>query len=392
MSTVPIPNSCEELLQAMVSFDTVNSHISGKSDAELELSRYLEGLAKALGLGVHRLPVSGEGFNLLLSYEVAPEAAWLLFESHLDTVSVEAMTIDPFGGHIEGGRLYGRGACDTKGSGAAMLWALKRYAESGERANNAAIVYTLDEEITKTGVRALVEDQLPALGWNIAGAIVGEPTRLRLVVAHNGVVRWRIRTRGLAAHSSDPAQGRSAIGMMTRVIEALEKRYIAALDTVHPLTGKAQCSINMILGGVQINIIPERCEIHLDRRVVPGENPAQVQPAVEQVLDELRRLDESLEVVQEQPDMVDWPLDPEGGEDFAGFVQGVLKEMGMAADLEGVGYGTDASSFSRAQVAAVVLGPGDIAQGHTCDEWIELDQLHRGVEVYQGLMSTPLKH
>ncbi|MBN97776.1 MAG: acetylornithine deacetylase [Gemmatimonadetes bacterium] len=390
MSALRIPSSCPELLQAMVGFDTVNSQISGKSDAELELSRYLEGQAKALGLEARRLPVSGAGFNLLLSHEVDPAAAWLLFESHLDTVSVEGMTIDPFAGHIREGRLYGRGACDTKGSGAAMLWALQRYARIGEGGNNVALLFTLDEEIGKTGVRTFAQRQLPALGWSPAGAIVGEPTRLKLVVAHNGVVRWRLRTRGVAAHSSDPAQGRSAISMMMAVIEALEKRYIAELDTFHPLTGKAQCSINMIHGGVQINIIPEHCEIHLDRRLVPGENPAQVQPAVELLLEEMRQRDETLEVVQEQPEMVDWPLDPAGGEGFARFVQGVLRQLELAADCEGVGYGTDASSLGRAQVATVVLGPGDIAQGHTCDEWIELDQLDRAVEIYQRLMSTPL--
>ena len=125
------PASCAALLQAMVGFDTVNSKISGRPDAELELSCYLDALAQSLDFETRRLPVSGEGFNLLLSHRVDDGAPWLLFESHLDTVSVEGMTLDPFAGRIEGGRLYGRGASDTKGSGAAMLWALKGYAEKG---------------------------------------------------------------------------------------------------------------------------------------------------------------------------------------------------------------------------------------------------------------------
>ena len=92
--------------------------------------------------------------------------------------------------------------------------------------------------------RTFVASQLPNLDWRPVGAIVGEPTRLRAVAAHNGVVRWRIRTEGVAAHSSDPGRGRSAIRMMTEVIEALEERYISRLTTEHPLTGKARCSIN----------------------------------------------------------------------------------------------------------------------------------------------------
>lgn len=380
-------DSCESLLQAMVGFNTVNSAISGKPDAERVLSVYLEAQAEAMRLDTRRLPVTGEGFNLLVSHQVDGRAPWLLFESHLDTVSVDGMTVDPFGGRIADGRMYGRGTCDTKGTGAAMLWALSRYnRRSGP--NNVAVLFTLDEEVGKTGVRTFVASQMPELDWRPAGVIVGEPTRLRAVVAHNGVVRWRIRTEGVAAHSSDPSRGRSAIRMMTEVIGALEERYIARLASEHPLTGRAQCSINLIRGGTQINMIPERCEIHVDRRVVPGEDPDTVIPAVERILEALRTKSPHLTVVQEAPDMVDSPLDPAGGEAFGAFVATVLNSMGLPDGLSGVGYGTDASSFSRAGIPAVVLGPGDIAQGHTANEWIELEQLRAGVEIYYNLMMS----
>ena len=170
-----IHDSCETLLQAMVGFDTVNSAISGRPDAELALSVYLEAQTEAMGLDTRRLPVTGEGFNLLVSHQVDARAPWLLFESHLDTVSVDGMTVDPFGGRIADGRMYGRGTCDTKGTGAAMLWALSRYSR-GTGPNNVAILFTLDEEVGKTGVRTFVASQLPDLDWRPAGVIVGEPT------------------------------------------------------------------------------------------------------------------------------------------------------------------------------------------------------------------------
>lgn len=384
-----IHDSCESLLQAMVGFDTVNTAISGKPHAERALSVYMEGQALAMGLDTRRLPVTGDGFNLLISRQVDSGAPWLLFESHLDTVSVDGMTVDPFEGRVVDGRMYGRGTCDTKGTGAAMLWALSR---SSERIgpNNVAILYTLDEEVGKTGVRTFVASQMPEMDWRPAGVIVGEPTRLRAVVAHNGVVRWRIRTEGVAVHSSDPARGRSAIRTMTEVIGALEERYISQLTSEHPLTGAAQCSINLIRGGTQINMIPEHCEIHVDRRVVPGEDPDTVIPAVERILEELRADNPDLTVVQETPDMVDSPLDPAGGKAFGAFVASVLKSMGLPDGLTGVGYGTDASSFSRAGIPTIVLGPGDIAQGHTADEWIDLGQLNSGVDVYYNLMCSPV--
>ena len=387
-----IHDSCESLLQAMVGFDTVNTAISGKPDAERALSGYMEGQALAMGLDTRRLPVTGDGFNLLVSHQVDARAPWLLFESHLDTVSVDGMTVDPFEGRIADGKMYGRGTCDTKGTGAAMLWALLRYSRrSGP--NNVAVLFTLDEEVGKTGVRTFVASQLPDLDWRPAGVIVGEPTRLQAVVAHNGVVRWRIRTEGVAVHSSDPSRGRSAIRAMMEVIEALEERYIARLASEHPLTGRAQCSINLIRGGTQINMIPEHCEIHVDRRVVPGEDPDSVIPAVERILEALRARSPNLTVFQEAPDMVDSPLDPAGGEAFGAISASVLKSMRLPDGLTGVGYGTNASSFSRAGLPTVVLGPGDIAQAHTADEWIDLNQLRTGVDVYFNLMmSRELTH
>jgi len=384
------PTSCPELLRAMVGFDTVNGNISGRAEAEADLARYLEARAAAWGLEARRLPVKGRGFNLLVSHRVAAGAPWLLFDSHLDTVSAEGMTVEPFAGWIREGRLYGRGACDTKGTGAAILWALQQYAAGGGAANNVALLYSVDEEVSKSGVRSFIEHHLPSLGWKPAGVIIGEPTELKPVVAHNGVVRWRIRTRGRAAHSSDPAQGRSAISMMVKVIEALEARYIPALGAKHAMTGRAQCSINVIRGGVQINVIPEQCEIQLDRRVVPGEEPGQVLPAVERILDELRRADDRLDVTQLEPDNIALPLDPGGSEQFAAFAQAILTQMDLPAELLGVSYGTHGSNFSHAGLPTVVLGPGSVAQAHTHNEWIDLAQLERGAAVYLRLMRSPV--
>lgn len=385
-----LPETCEKLLQQMVAVDTVNGAISGRPHAEMPLALLLESLAQAMGFATTRLPVDDAGFNLLVTHDASPDAPWLLFESHLDTVSAEHMTIDPFAGHIEGGRMYGRGTCDTKGSGAAMLWALKECRRKAAAAGNVAILYTLDEEIGKTGITAFAERHLATLGWRPSGVIVGEPTELRPVVAHNGVVRWTIRTHGVAAHSSDPSRGSSAISMMVRVIDAIESRYIPGLTADHPLTGRAQCSVNVIHGGTQVNIIPESCEIRVDRRVVPGENAHEVVPAVERLLDTLKATCPALAYTQEHA-FIDSPLDPAGSESFIAFVQRVLAGMGLPADAIGAGYGTDASAFARENIPAVVLGPGSIAQAHTRDEWLALDQLHAAVELYGNLMRHPME-
>ncbi|HIB89094.1 TPA: M20 family peptidase [Candidatus Poribacteria bacterium] len=384
-------HSCQELLQAMIAFNTVNSNISGELDAELALSQFLESQANFLGFSTQRLPIKGQSFNLLVSYPVSQDAPWLLFESHLDTVSIEEMTIDPLGGQLKNNRIYGRGACDTKGSGAAMLYALKRYAEESIAPNNIAIVYTVDEEVKKTGVRTFIENHLSLLDWKPVGAIVGEPTQLKLVIAHNGVVRWRIQTQGIAAHSSSPERGLSAISMMMKVVDALESRYIPGLDASHALTGRAQCSVNVIRGGTQVNIVPASCEVQVDRRVVPGEKAQSVIPAVEDVLNELRRNDDKMNVLQTEPDIIFPPLDPTGNEAFIAFVQGKLKEMQLSCEPMGVGFGTNASSFNGTGIPAIIIGPGDIAQAHTSDEWIDLEQLRQGEAVYLNLMRSQIR-
>ncbi len=378
---------CEALLADMVSYDTVNGHISGRSDAEAPLTEYLEAVAGAMGLATRRLPLAGDSANLLVTHERAANAPWLLFESHLDTVTVAGMTIEPFAARVEGGRVWGRGACDTKGTGAAMLWALHDYANSGGGDTNVAIAFTVDEEIGKSGVRALTGPQWSQLGWRPVGAVIGEPTLLQPVVAHNGIARWKIHTHGVAAHSGDPSRGRSAITMMLRVIDVLEQRYAPSLHQRHPLTGKAQCSVNVIRGGNQVNVIAAHCEIEVDRRVVPGEDPATVVPAVESLLEELRREHPGLVVEQGQA-YLDPPLDPAGGEALADGVGQVLTDLGLPAEPAGVYYGTDASQFSAIGVPAVVLGPGSIEQAHTKDEWLAIDQLHCGVQVYGRLMQT----
>jgi acetylornithine deacetylase len=172
---------------------------------------------------------------------------------------------------------------------------------------------------------------------------------------------------------------------MTRVIEAIESRYIPHLKTRHPLVGKAQCSINMIRGGTQVNMIPDLCEIWLDRRIVPGEDPQQVLPEVERVLVALKEEVPGLSYSMGEA-FIDPPLDPAGHEAFAAFAQRALGDLGLPAEVGGVTYGTDASTLAEVGVPAVVLGPGNIAQAHTSDEWLELAQLERAAEVYGGLM------
>ena len=391
-----LPASCRELLKQMVGIESINEHHCGRVNPEAELASHLESICRAWDLPALRLDTGVAGSdNLLIRHQKRPGNPWLLFESHLDTVGTEGMTIDPFGGHIDGSRMYGRGTCDTKGSGAAMLWALSRYAREKSAGNNVALLFTVDEEATKRGISSFVDRHLaggpvPPIGFTPVGAVVGEPTSLKPVVAHCGVARWAVRTHGVAAHSSDPTRGRSAIRIMMRVIEAIESQYVAHLSASHPLTGPARCSINMIRGGTAVNIVPDSCDIWVDRRVVPGEDPAAVVPEVVKVLEALRTEAPgiSYSILDERTDP---PLDPAGNERFVSLANATLRAIGLSGEPVGAAFGSDASTLSAHGIPALLLGPGDIAQAHSCSEYVELTELDAAVDAYYALMCSALE-
>jgi acetylornithine deacetylase len=376
----------------MVGFDTVNTHVSGLPHPERPLADFLANLAASWGLTVKPLPIGDGGINLLIHLPPSDRKPWLLFQSHMDTVGVEGMTGPVFDAEIRGSRMHGRGTADTKGSGAAMLWTLKNLLESGSTCpNNIALLFTVGEEVGKLGARTFSEKHLSLLGWRPFLTLVGEPTLLRPVFAHNGIARIALETRGLAAHSSTPELGRSAISAMAHLILHLEKHFIPSLQATHHLTGRARASINIIHGGQQINIIPDRCVAEMDRRIVPSEDPGSVLPTLEAAIAEFCRLHPEIKagMILQPPPYIDGPLETRHPTETRNFLTSVLNRHGIDPTPIGVPYGTDASFFAAAGLNCVVIGPGDIAQAHTSDEWIELEQLDWACAVFRDLALTP---
>lgn len=397
--TPPAPETVTALLQAMVRIDSVNTAVSGRPRAEAELVDYLAKLASVWMLEIELLPVKGQADQLLLTHRVGADRPWVLFDSHLDTVAVEGMTIDPFSGEIvDGDRLLGRGACDTKGTGAAMLWALRNYSGDysggysggeGEKPNNVALLFSVDEEIAMTGVQSFIENDLPSQGWSPSLVVVGEPTEHTPVIAHNGVVRWTLTTRGKAGHSSLPSEGHSAIRDMVDALSLLQREYIDKLDAEHELTGPAVSSVNLIRGGSAPNIIPDLCTCEVDRRVVPGEDPASILPTVAALLDTLKsdhpelRHEQKLKVAHP-------PLLPESSAAVLDVVKAALHANGIRRPCVGAPFGTHAGYFGRAGLPALVLGPGSPHPAHTKDEWVSVKEIGIGARIYETLMRSEI--
>jgi len=297
----------------------------------------------------------------------------------MDPVTLEPMP-DALVPRLSGGRLFGRGTCDTKGSLAAMLYALKLLKEhaAGQHAS-VLLAATIDEEVAFRGVLALVEAGLAA-----HAAIVGEPTSLVPVIAHKGCVRWRIRTHGRAAHTSKAQEGNNAIYQMVEVIRCLREILEPRLaQRIHPLAGTPTLCVSVIHGGLQVNMVPQECAIEIDRRTVPGETQAQVLAEVDQALDEVRGREPTFAIEREAPSVVDWPLDTPADSAIARAGLAACCAIRGSAALGAVPYGSDGSKLSvLGGIPAIVLGPGDIAQAHTADEWVPVTEVVQAAEIY----------
>jgi len=301
----------------------------------------------------------------------------LVMQTHMDTVSIGGMTIDPFDPRPGEGRVWGRGSCDAKAQLAAMMTALIRVSEGAPPPQDCVLAAVADEEYGHGGVARYLEDSP-----EIAGAIVGEPTMLRVVVAHKGVLRPRIITRGVSAHSSDPSNGVSAIYKMAHLITALED-YANELTArePHPLVGGPALSVGTVRGGTAVNVVPDHCEALVDRRLIPGEDLDEVWKEIRAVLDESGEADYEM-----QGTIRDCAVQTDVAEVVVQRARAAALAVTGDDEVAGVPYGSDASNFQDAGVPVVVCGPGDIAQAHTADEWVAIEQLEMACDLYEAFL------
>jgi len=372
------PESLFATLADLVAINSVNPQYPGGPGEGL-LAEYIGNYFRKHSIPCEFQTVFEGRPNVIAKLDGKRSGRTLVLEAHMDTASELGMSRAPFQPVREGNRLYGRGSCDTKGGLAAMLHALKVLHDAEVRLNTSVVfVAAVDEEYSFRGVVKFLEKGIKA-----DGAIVAEPTDLEAVVASKGVLRWRLRTRGRAAHSSKPQLGINAVAKMARIIVAMEERFPAIFQSrQHPLLGPPTLNVGVIQGGVQVNQVPDSCTIDLDRRMLPGETRESVWHEFETLLSELRACDPGLEAEMEQPMLEAYTLDTAPSERIVQVVSGVLREVTGHNRLAGVPYGSDASALARAGIPSVILGPGSIDQAHAADEYVELDQVALAAEVY----------
>ncbi|VAW42094.1 Acetylornithine deacetylase [hydrothermal vent metagenome] len=319
----------------------------------------------------HELFTALPGRRNLIARFPAPGRPSLLIMAHMDTVSAREMSA-PFSGEIKEGRLLGRGACDDKGPLAAAFAALINI-KAENRAFDTTFAATVDEECTMSGSRALA---LRKPEFDLCIAL--EPTTLRVIHAHKGVYRCRIICGGKACHSSQPEQGQNAIIAMYDIMTDLQRLEFKLRRHPDRELGRASLAITKINGGSSINIIPDHCEISVDIRLLPSHDPAEAARQIRAICAGRAKVEDIFQARAIKTD-----LDNQH-----------IKRLRRATAAQGhdlppatASYATDCAQLCHLG-PCIVWGPGDIAQAHQQNEYIELEQLRDAHKILLNFLSV----
>lgn len=365
-----------ELAQALIDIPSVNPDLAG-GRGEGPLAEFVAAQLEALGATVEEQHVVGDRSNVIGTI-AGDLPGTLVFEAHLDTVPMPA---EPMPSGQTGGRLYGRGSCDTKASMAAMLIALRGLRQTRVQRPTIVFAGSVDEEYVMKGARKLV-DRLTVADW----VIIGEPTDLTPIRAHNGCVRFDVEVTGVTAHTSRATLGRNAIVDAARLITLLQDRLGSELERrTGALTGVGLLTPAIIQGGIAPNVVPDRCVVRFDRRTTPGESASQALTEVDSVL---RQAAEEFGIMCHRTEpWLDLPP-MELAEDHP-LCKHALGAAPGAQQAGGVPYCTDANILTGfGSVPSVVLGPGSIDQAHAPIEWVDVAQVRTAVDVYTALITS----
>jgi acetylornithine deacetylase/succinyl-diaminopimelate desuccinylase-like protein len=360
------PRNVIELLQELVAIPSVNPGGNPGTDGvgEEKLARYVGSFLKACGAQVRFQEIEAGRPNVFATFPSENGAApkWrLAFAPHSDTVSVLGMTIPPFNPEIRNGRLYGRGASDTKGSLAAFMWGIKSWAQSKARARSnleVTLAALMGEEHGNDGAKAWMKSK-PRIDF----AIIGEPTSWKVVHAHKGAMFVSAEASGKACHASTPRRGRNAVLAMSRAavaLDALAKKWSQSPKFRHPALGAPTLTPSVIRGGSKVNIVPDHCRLEIDVRTVPSVSTAACLAEVKEALGKSARVVD----VRESP-----PLDTDRSHPVAVSLRRHARGWATAP------WFCDASILAAHGIPAIAIGPGSIAQAHTADEWISTQEV-----------------
>jgi acetylornithine deacetylase len=370
------------LLQQLVRIPSVNPDNAPGTDqtGEENLAIFLTGWLESIGAEVVLEEIKPGRPNLIARFAPLDGRPRILLGPHLDTVGVSGMIIEPFSGEMRDGKIHGRGASDTKGPMAAMLWALYEHRDALANLPVAVdFVAFMAEESGQWGSKDFVQRH----GKDYTFALVGEPTSMQVVHVTKGSLWATLRATGKAAHSSQPERGENAILKLARALDQLDHHLGRQLASfTHPVLGHSTMNIGLIRGGARPNIVPDLAEAEIDIRITP--TLAASGGALKLLTETIAAFDLPLEILNahENPPMntaADHPM-----------VRALL-ETDPATTLDGAPWFSDAAHLSNGGIPSICIGPGSIDQAHTIDEFIDIAALTQGTQFFIEFIAR-LKH
>lgn len=334
------------------------------------------------GFAVEIMPLPGENGKANLIATRGQGAGGLILSGHSDTVPCDAhlWQSDPFQLIQKDQRLYGLGATDMKGFFPLVIEALKTF-RAVDFKQPLIVVATANEETSMSGARALLAQGRPKSRF----ALIGEPTSLRPIRLHKGITMETIRLQGRSGHSSNPALGVNALDAMSKVLtNILEWRNELATRKNNRLFVVPHTTVNLgcIHGGDNANRICGSCELHIDIRPVPGMSLEELRAELKARLLPLAETEGVLLQMESLFPGIPAFETPENSE----LVRLAEKLTGHRA--EAVSFGTEAPFLQALGCETLILGPGNIDQAHQANEYIELDQVSRGITLLQQCIQT----
>ena len=367
-----------DLIRRLVAFPTVSR------ESNLELIEWVRGYVESHGAATS-LTFDDERrkANLFVTFAARDGNATrggIVLSGHTDVVPVDGQPwdTDPFEVVHRDARLYGRGVTDMKSFSAIGLAFAPRFLARGlARPLHFALSY--DEEIGCIGVRRLIAELAPR-GVQPMGCIVGEPTSMRLIVAHKGKMGWRCRVRGHEAHSSLTPQGVNAVQVAAEIVAYIAARARAfrdagARDEAYDVP-YTTAHVGVIHGGTALNIVPRDCMFEFELRHLPFDDPdaflRDVRAFAARFVSDMHAVDPATYIEFDHlSTLPGFDTLPDSDIAAVGSVCAGTHDHGK------VSFGTEAALFHNASVPAIICGPGNIEQAHQPNEWVSLEQLAR---------------
>ena len=354
---------------------------------EKAAAQFLKPILSKMGFKVKILLSPKGRWNLIAEKRWGMGGRTLIFNGHLDVVPAgdpSQWKYSPFQGKLSKGRIYGRGASDMKSGIASFIHALSMIDRLKIHFHQGAVILHLvsdEESHGHHGMGFLTQKG----GIHGDAALVGEPTDLCPVIAHKGALWLKISTLGKSAHSSRPHLGVNAIEKMMKLIHQIN---LISLEKEHPLLGKPTLNVGTIRGGTKINIVPDRCEIELDRRILPSEKKEEIVGEIKKILDSLRLQDPLFQYQMEEIDFAE-PSEVNPEEEIVRMgVEAIHQVTGESRPLRAFSGFTDSRFYiNQCCIPTLILGPGDTNQIHTTDESVEVEALVRAAHIY-ALIAT----